>query len=129
MTKLAMRVKSLFHGKDMLSIIVPIILVISLLGTGAASPKKYKGTMFLTDEPGNWFKNDDTGTPVTIVNVGDRVQFDRNTQSGTKHTVTLLIKPTGSTLEVDQDQAGNGKIEAKFDRPGVFLFICKVHPT
>ncbi|MBI2831382.1 MAG: hypothetical protein HYX79_03905 [Chloroflexi bacterium] len=114
--------------KGIFSVVMVIVLVLSLLATGAAAPQKYKGTMFLTDEPGNWFKNDDTGTPVAFVNVGDRIQFDRNTQTGTKHTVTLLIKPTGSNLEVDQDHAGNGKVEAGFDRPGVFLFICKVHP-
>ncbi|NJD67475.1 MAG: hypothetical protein C3F12_13850 [Candidatus Methylomirabilota bacterium] len=111
------------------SMLIAITLVLGFFATTrAAGPKEYRGTMFLTDEPGNWFKNEDSGTPVTIVNVGDRVQFDRNTQTGTKHTVTLLIKPTGSTLEVDQDHAGNGNVGARFDRPGVFLFICKVHP-
>lgn len=111
------------------SVFIATVLVFSSLATtGAAGPKPYKGTMFLTDEPGNWFKDADSGTPVRFVNIGDRVQFDRNTQTGTKHTVTLLIKPTGSTLEVDQDHAGNGNVEARFDRPGVFLFICKVHP-
>ncbi|MBI2851480.1 MAG: hypothetical protein HYX84_00015 [Chloroflexi bacterium] len=108
--------------------IILALVIITVPGNFVPSPEKYKGTMFLTDEPGNWFKNDDTGTPVSVVNVGDRIQFDRNTQTGTKHTVTLLIKPTGSNLEVDQDHAGNGKVEARFDRPGVFLFICKVHP-
>ncbi|MBI4286711.1 MAG: hypothetical protein HY670_12555 [Chloroflexi bacterium] len=129
MKNLVKQLKALsISRKRTLSVLMVTVLVISLLATGAASPKKYKGIMFLTDEPGNWFKDDDSGTPVKVVNTGDRVQFDRNTQTGTKHTVTLLIKPTASGLVVDQDHAGNGKVEARFDVPGVFLFICKVHP-
>ncbi|MBI2907991.1 MAG: hypothetical protein HYX92_10085 [Chloroflexi bacterium] len=84
--------------------------------------------MFLTDEPGNWFTSERTGTPLVVVNTGDQVDFDRGTLTGTEHTVTLLIKPTASNLVVDQDDAGNGKIGARFDAAGVYLFACKVHP-
>lgn len=108
-------------------------LVIALAGTGATAkpnvaPPKGHYTFSLTDEPGNWFKGSDTGTPVKVVDIGDRVQFDRGTLTGTEHTVTLLIRPTASNLEVDQDHPGNGKVNATFDVPGVFLFVCKVHP-
>ena len=91
--------------------------------------KKYKGTMDLTDEPGNWFKSDDDGTPVIILdNVGGRVSFRVGDQTDTRHTVTLLIKPTASSLLVDQPDSIRGSVGVTFDVPGVFLFTCKVHP-
>jgi DNA-binding beta-propeller fold protein YncE/plastocyanin len=86
-------------------------------------------TMFLTDEPGNWFKSQRTGTPFTTINRGQRVDFKiNNCCTSTRHTVTLLMKPTGSRLTLDQDQSQNGTLSATFDVPGVYLFHCKVHP-
>jgi DNA-binding beta-propeller fold protein YncE len=48
--------------------------------------------------------------------------------TSTKHTITLLMKPTGSAVVMDQDQAQNGGESVEFDLPGVYLFHCKVHP-
>lgn len=124
--------RPLFLTKAMLIFCVAALLMTSPgLGEAKDKNKPYHGgeTMFLTDEPGNWFKDEDNGTPVTVIPQGGRVQFDRGTLTGTNHTVTLLIRPTGSTLEVDQDHPGNGNIGVKFDQPpGVYLFVCKVHP-
>lgn len=93
---------------------------------------KYKGpadTMHLTDEPGNWFRSDNNGTPVTVIDAGKRVDFViSNCCTDTRHTVTLLVKPEGSNLVLDQDHPKNGKISATFDVPGVYVIICKVHP-
>jgi len=86
-------------------------------------------TMFLTDEPGNWFKSQRTGTPFTAINIGQRVDFKiNNCCTSTRHTVTLLMKPTGSRVALDQDDSQNGTLSATFDVPGVYLFHCKVHP-
>lgn len=85
-------------------------------------------TMFLTDEPGNWFKSELTGTPLTVLDVGGEVKFEIGSQTDTKHTVTLLMRPTGSSLEVDQADAINGGASTSFDVAGVYLFTCKVHP-
>ena len=86
-------------------------------------------TMHLTDEPGNWFKSERTGTPFTVIDPGDEIDFViNNCCTGTKHTVTVAVKPTGSRLALDQDQANRGKITGKFDVPGVYVMICKVHP-
>jgi DNA-binding beta-propeller fold protein YncE len=46
----------------------------------------------------------------------------------TRHTATLFTKPTASALELDQDDAFRGSVSAEFDKPGVFAFLCKVHP-
>ena len=86
-------------------------------------------TYNLTDEPGNWFKSENTGTPFTVIKPGERVDFKiDNCCTSTKHTVTLLMKPTGSGVVMDQDQAQKGSLSVDFDLPGVYLFHCKVHP-
>ena len=86
-------------------------------------------TMNLTDEPGTWFKSELTGTPFTVIKAGERVDFKiNNCCTSTKHTVTLLMKPTGSNVVMDQDQAQSGSLSVDFDRPGVYLFHCKIHP-
>jgi plastocyanin len=86
-------------------------------------------TMHLTDEPGNWFRSDATGSPVTIIAPGDRVDFKiGNCCTNTRHTVTMLVKPEGSTADIDQDSSQMGTLSADFDLPGVYVLICKVHP-
>jgi hypothetical protein len=85
--------------------------------------------MSLTDEPGNWFKSELTGTPFTVIRAGEKVDFEiSNCCTSTKHTVTLLMKPTGSNVVMDQDQAQSGTLSVDFDLPGVYLFHCKIHP-
>lgn len=88
-----------------------------------------RDTVQLSDEPGNWFRSEATGTPVTVIGVGSRVDFVGGHLTNTRHTATLVIKPTASRLTVDQDDSKNGGIaSATFDVPGVYLFLCKVHP-
>jgi YVTN family beta-propeller protein len=91
--------------------------------------------MDLNDEPGNWFRSRATGTPVTSVPVGGRVQFHCGDLTNTRHTATLISRPPGSTVDIDQDDSKCGGI-ANFepdatliaDVPGLYLFLCKVHP-
>jgi YVTN family beta-propeller protein len=86
-------------------------------------------TLSLTDEPGNWFRSQITGTPFTAIRVGERVDFKiNNCCTSTRHTVTLLMKPAGSRVVLDQDSSQNGTLSATFDVPGVYLFHCKIHP-
>jgi len=86
-------------------------------------------TFDLTDEPGNWFRSEATGTPVTIINRGERVDFKINDCcTNTRHTVTLLSKPVNSNVVMDQGQSQMGSLSVTFDRPGVYVFVCKVHP-
>ena len=86
-------------------------------------------TMHLTDEPGKWFKSERTGTPVTIINAGERVDFKINECcTNTRHTVSVVIKPVGSNISLDQDKSQNGTLTGEFDRPGVYVIVCKVHP-
>lgn len=86
-------------------------------------------TMHLTDDPGNWFRSHNSGTSVSIIDAGQSVDFEiSNCCTNTKHTVTLLIKPENSNLVVDQSSSLKGTISATFDVPGVYVFICKIHP-
>jgi len=86
-------------------------------------------TMHLTDEPGNWFRSETTGSPLSVIGAGDRIDFKiNNCCTSTRHTVTLLIAPEGSTLALDQDKSQRGTLSAQFDVPGVYVIVCKIHP-
>ena len=106
--------------------LTPLVLLAFAAGSAVADTAD---TYNLTDEPGNWFKSENTGTPFTVIEPGQRVDFEiNNCCTSTKHTVTLLMKPTGSNVVMDQDQAQRGSLSVDFDLPGVYLFHCKVHP-
>jgi plastocyanin len=109
------------------------LTTLTLLALTAVTPSTVHAdavdTMSLTDEPGNWFRSQITGTPVTVIRVGERVDFKiNNCCTSTRHTVTLLVKPAGSRVALDQDSSQNGTLSATFDVPGVYLFHCKIHP-
>jgi DNA-binding beta-propeller fold protein YncE len=108
---------------------VALLALIALIPSRVHASGGAVDTMSLTDEPGNWFKSELTGTPFTVINAGERVDFEiSNCCTSTKHTVTLLMKPTGSNVVMDQDQAQSGTLSVDFDLPGVYLFHCKIHP-
>ena len=109
------------------------LATLTLLALTAVTPSTVHAdavdTMSLTDEPGNWFRSQNTGTPVTVIRAGQRVDFKiNNCCTSTRHTVTLLMKPAGSNVVLDQDSSQNGTLSATFDVPGVYLFHCKIHP-
>ena len=86
-------------------------------------------TMHLTDEPGNWFRSDATGTPLAVIGAGDRVDFKiGNCCTNTRHTVTLLVKPEDSVISMDQGSSQRGTLSLEFDVPGVYVLVCKIHP-
>ncbi len=86
-------------------------------------------TMHLTDEPGNWFRSETTGTPLSVIAPGERVDFKiNNCCTSTRHTVTLLVKPVGSAIDLDQDKSQRGTLSLEFDVPGVYVLVCKIHP-
>jgi DNA-binding beta-propeller fold protein YncE/plastocyanin len=108
---------------------VALLALIALIPSRVQASGGAVDTMSLSDEPGNWFKSELTGSPFTVINAGERVDFEiSNCCTSTKHTVTLLMKPTGSNVVVDQDQAQSGTLSVDFDLPGVYLFHCKIHP-
>src|SRR5262249_39597077 len=83
----------------------------------------------LTDQPGNWYRSDATGTPVSIIPLGGRVDFIiGNCCTNTLHTVTLLVKPDGSAISFDEAESAEGTLSITFDAPGVYVLVCQIHP-
>ncbi|NOG93122.1 MAG: hypothetical protein HND42_07775 [Armatimonadetes bacterium] len=104
-------------------------LAMAVLGLGASAFAASADTLHLTDEPGNWFRSEATGTPLSVIDRGERVDFViGGCCTNTRHTVTLLLKPPGSAVSMDQDSSQNGTLSVQFDVPGVYVFVCKIHP-
>jgi hypothetical protein len=109
------------------------VIVFGDLGAAAVAaapvPDGSADEVFLSDTPGAWFRSEATGGPVSIIDAGERVDFKiDNCCTSTRHTVTLVIKPVGSAVTMDQDSSQHGTLSVTFDVPGVYVFICKVHP-
>jgi DNA-binding beta-propeller fold protein YncE/plastocyanin len=87
----------------------------------------------LTDNPGNWFDAgvDIAGTRSLVVAApGDKVRFTvRAPQSETVHTATSLLFPTGAPgMPFDQPTAFRGSEQVRLTSPGLYVFVCKLHP-
>ncbi|MBH0186763.1 MAG: copper oxidase [Nitrospira sp.] len=94
-------------------------------------------TFKITDTPGYWFDtgNDIAGTrSLAIINPGDTVHFiQRNGEPRdveSKHTVTSLIWPAPAlaTEKIDQDEANTATHHVTLTTPGLYVFVCKLHP-
>ncbi len=105
---------------------IAVAAVVAMAAQAMASPGD---TMHLSDEPGNWFRSDATGTPLAVVAAGQEVDFKiGGCCTNTRHTVTLLVRPEGSAAQMDQDSSQNGTLSLLFDVPGVYVLVCKIHP-
>lgn len=113
-----------------------------LLGAGQLAFAA-NATFTVNDTPGYWF---DTGADITetgsrslaIINKGEKVFF-KQTQGGprdveSRHTVTSLIWPENAPEfapgrgVIDQDQANTANHEVTLKEPGLYVFVCKLHP-
>jgi hypothetical protein len=56
----------------------------------ASSSDDDRDVMDLTDEPGNWFRSQESRSPLSVVPVGGRVDFMAGHLTNTKHTATLV---------------------------------------
>jgi DNA-binding beta-propeller fold protein YncE len=105
------------------------ILAATVLVTCGLALAEAADTMHLTDEPGNWFRSDATGTPLAVIGAGDQVDFKiGGCCTNTRHTVTLLVKPEASAVSMDQGSSQMGTLSLAFDVPGVYVMVCKIHP-
>ena len=88
-------------------------------------------TFTVNDVPGHWF---DTGVDIAgtrslaIIAPGDMVKFKQDVES--RHTVTSLIWPSNAKAEelIDQDAANVNNHHVKLATPGLYVFVCKLHP-
>jgi DNA-binding beta-propeller fold protein YncE len=111
-------------------------LRILLMATGliyGASDLALAKTVNVTvqDVPGYWF---DTGKDIAgtrslvIIAPGDTVRFNQKVES--RHTVTSLIWPkdAGLTEKIDQDVANTDDHQVTLTTPGLYVYVCKLHP-
>ena len=127
------------------------LLAWSLLGSVPASQAtEHKTVKFIaTDEPGPWFKCGEPNdpNPYGCVNAGsqslaviapdDYVQIDNGLgidnvgtdTTNTVHTFTSLLWPTGAAnMPFDQANAFRGIRNVQLKTPGLYVFVCKLHP-
>ncbi|GAB4361208.1 MAG: hypothetical protein Kow0060_16800 [Methylohalobius crimeensis] len=85
-------------------------------------------TLEMTDEPGTWFKDPVDGDAVVVVKPREAVLI-KMTETNSEHTITsLLWQPGAKGFPVDQEEASSASVTVQFDRPGLYVFTCKVHP-
>ena len=93
----------------------------------------------VTDEAGRWFDTRATiaGTnSLAVVPPGQTIRFlqTRSFNGPSRvesfHTVTSLIFPGASTVSerIDQPTANKDDQEVTLNTPGLYVFVCKVHP-
>src|SRR5262245_34928700 len=122
------------------------LLAWSLLGTVPASQATYGNTVkfIATDEPGPWFKCvgnygcvNAGSQSLAVIAPGDTVQIDngQGTNNGGRdttnsdHTFTSLLWPTGAeNMPFDQTSAFRGTRHVQLKAPGLYVFVCKLHP-
>ncbi len=82
----------------------------------------------MTDEPGHWFKDPKSGTSLVVIKPGEAVLI-KMTETNTDHTITSLAwQPGAAGFPVDQEKPSNSSVTKTFDKPGLYVFTCKVHP-
>jgi|CXWL01.1.fsa_nt_gi hypothetical protein len=93
----------------------------------------------VTDEAGRWFDTRTTiaGTnSLAVVPPGQKIRFlqTRSFNGPSRvesfHTVTSLIFPSNATTSerIDQPTANKDDHEVTLNTPGLYVFVCKVHP-
>ena len=122
------------------------LLAWSLVGTVPASQAANKTVKFIsTDEPGSWFKCDSEygcvnagSKSLALIAPGDYVEINNGSgianvgtdTTNTVHTFTSLLYPTGAAnMPFDQPEgAFRGTRSVRLKTPGLYVFVCKVHP-
>ena len=98
---------------------------------------------YVTDVPGRWFDTTPaaaTGNSLAIIAPGDKVKFHQDVEA--RHTVTGLIWPSAAGANppvsqsavaknpppIDQNEANTDDHEVILTNPGLYVFVCKLHP-
>ena len=114
---------------------IRVVLLMAGLMIGArdlALAEQVTHNFDITDVPGHWF---DTGKDIAgtrslvIIAPGDKVTFTQMMVES-RHTVTSLIWPSNSTPaeRIDQDEANMATHAVTLTTPGLYVFVCKLHP-
>jgi DNA-binding beta-propeller fold protein YncE len=89
-----------------------------------------------TDDVGPWFQCIGAGCvqagtqSLAVVSPGTDVRITVGNESGTVHTFTSLLYPTGAQhMPFDQPAAFRAASKSvTLNQPGLYVFVCKVHP-
>lgn len=85
-----------------------------------------------TDDPGSWFRSEAgeiAGTQSLAVIEAENTAFFTMEETNTVHTVTSLLWPTGAAnMPFDQNAAFRGNAQVDLEDPGLYVFVCKLHP-
>ena len=86
-------------------------------------------TLEMTDNPGLWFKDPVDGDALVVIKPGQAVQIKMSEETRSQHTITSLLWPVGAKdFPVDQEKPSDASITKGLDKPGLYVFTCKVHP-
>lgn len=128
--------KKLFMSQFAIGVIS--VLVWGLLGTVPAAQAAGPVNFIATDEPGPWFKCVGNGCvpksvalteSLAIVPPNTELRITNGGQTSTVHTFTSLLYPTGATnMPFDQPEAFRGSRSVRLVDPGLYVFVCKLHP-
>lgn len=83
----------------------------------------------MTDEPGHWFKDPKSGGSLVVIKPGEAVLIKIGSGTNTDHTITSLAwQPGAAGFPIDQEKPSNSSVTHVFEKPGLYVFTCKVHP-
>jgi DNA-binding beta-propeller fold protein YncE len=129
------------RGRVMLGPVCLVLVGVVLGGLGLTSETSVPAAgasgdvkvIDLTDNPGNWFDTGQTieGTrSLAVVQPGTTLRFSvAKPAAMTVHTATSLLFPTGaSSMPFDQHEAFRGTKDVTLEDPGLYVFLCKLHP-
>lgn len=82
----------------------------------------------MSDEAGLWFKDPVDGDALVVIKP-NQAALIKMTDTSTEHTITSLLWPAGAAnFPVDQEKPSSASVTEAFDKPGLYVFTCKVHP-
>lgn len=106
-----------------------------------AQARSFAAVFQLNDGPGPWFRCSagsgcvSAGTQsLAVVSPGSSIRFIGGSETETVHTATSLLwplKPDGNdadNMPFDQAAAFRGSQAVTLNTPGLYVFICKLHP-
>jgi DNA-binding beta-propeller fold protein YncE len=124
-----------------LALLIPVVAALAAVGVGVrrigSVARAAAAVNFIaTDDVGPWFQCVGAGCvpagteSLAVVAPGSEVQVTVGSESETVHTFSSLVFPTNAAqMPFDQPTAfRNGTRSVTLDDPGLYVFVCKVHP-
>lgn len=109
-----------------------LVAPLSITNSFEAFAAKSTVNFTITDDPGSWFRSEAGPIGATqslaVASPNTEVRFSMS-ETNTVHTVTSLLWPTGArNMPFDQPEAFKGNTKVTLRDPGLYVFVCKLHP-